>query len=303
MAVETPIHGIAIDAGSGLDAAIKAARGASACADDLLTFKRCIVRVLSAKASTVLVDARLGRQLLTDYAPGCAPMMAYEADVYHISTADRITVLPDDLAIADYPALGVGHLKFFLYYAPRGDAALNRRKQDLVQEIGAECARHDIRFLFEPLVYDDQVEPGTPEYAGLKPALVRDATAAFAAPRFAVDVLKVEVPVDLDFVDGFGQNLMSRAAAENAFRACADAAGGLPLVYLSAGVTFERFRDSLIMARTSGVHYAGFMCGRAIWSDGIAIFGAGGEPALVSWLEQTGTRRLLELVAAATGGD
>ncbi len=301
-----PIHGVAMDAGSGLAAALQQARGGSARDDDLLTFKRCVVRVLSQQASTVLVDAALGRDLLADYTPGCAPMLAYEADVYRISNDDRITVLPDNLTVADYPDLGVGDLKFFLYYAPRGDGALNQRKQDLVREIGAECARHKVGFLFEPLVYDETAVVGTPAYAKLKPALVREATAAFASPDLAIDVLKVEIPVDLDFVDGFGESVMSRTEADEAFAAAAAAAGGIPLVYLSAGVSFDRFRASLAMARTAGVDYAGFMCGRAIWSDGVAIFGSGGEAALTDWLEETGVARLNELIAAAdatTGGN
>ncbi len=294
------IHGVAIDAGSGLEAALRKARGSAALPDDLLTFKRRIVRALSPHASTVLVDAALGRDLLPVFATGCLPMLAYEADVYRIADDDRITVLPDNLTVADYPALGVKHLKFFLYYAPHGDPAVNRRKRDLVRQIGAECGRHDIRFLFEPLVYDDATAPGTAAYAKLKPTLVRDATAAFATPDFHIDVLKVEVPVDLDYVDGFGKPTMSRAQAEDAFAEAAAAAGGIPLVYLSAGVTFERFRASLTLAHEAGIDYAGFMCGRAIWSDGIAVFGNGGEAALTDWLQDTGTARLKELIAATT---
>ena len=294
-----PIHGVAVDAGSGLAAALRQARGSAARPDDLLAFKRCVVRGLSPRASTVLVDAALGRDLLPAFAPGCLPMVAYEADVYRISDDDRITVLPENLKVADYPGLGVGHLKFFMYYAPRGDARLNHRKQDLVREIGAACRQHGVRFLFEPLVYDDTVAAGTAGFARLKPELVRAATAAFAAPEFCVDVMKVEVPVDLDFVAGFGESVMSQAAADEAFAAAAAAARGIPLVYLSAGVTFERFRDSLGMARAAGVDYAGFMCGRAIWSDGVAVFGAGGAAALDDWLAVAGTARFNELVAAA----
>lgn len=291
--------GVAIDAGSGLAETLRLARGADATADDLLTFKRCVVRTLSPFASTVLVDADLGPQLLPSFAPGCAPMMAYEADVYRISNEDRITVVPDNLTVGDYKGLGVGHLKFFMYYAPHGDAGLNEKKQQLVQQIGESCRDNDIRFLFEPLVYHDDIAPGTADYARLKPDLVRDATAAFSAKRFCADVLKVEVPVDFDFVEGFGENLMSSEEARQAFRSAAAAADDIPLVYLSAGVTFDRFRASLKMARDTGVDYSGFMCGRAIWSDGVAVFGAGGETALTDWLADVGVERFRQLSAAA----
>lgn len=292
------IHGVAVDAGSGLAASIKQARGAQARRGDLATFKRAVLETLGPYASTVLLDASCGPGLLGHYPIGCDPMLAFEADVYHISDADRITVLPDNLAIADYVDLGIKQLKFFMYYAPDDPPDLNARKHDLVADVGQRCKAAGIRYLMEPLVYHPNVAPGGAEYARLKPDLVRRATAVFAAPRFQVDVLKVEVPVDLAFVAGFGDPLMSRTDALEAFRNAAAAANGIDLVYLSAGVAFEQFEASLLMAAEAGVDFAGFMCGRALWSDGVALFGAEGEEALRAWLAETGTTRLKRLVAA-----
>lgn len=292
-------HGVAVDAGSGLAASLAQVRGAASTDEDLLTFKRAVLEELGPGASTVLVDATCGPALLPSYPAGCARMVAFEADVYRISGADRITVLPDDLSVADYPALGIGLLKFFIYYAPDDAPDLNARKQDLVADIGARCRAAGVKFLMEPLVYHPTLEPGTEAYARAKPDMVRRATEVFAAPRFGADVLKVEVPVDLDYVAGFGAPLMSRAEALEAFRAAAAAAAGIDLVYLSAGVTFERFEASLAMAAEAGLEFRGFMCGRAIWSDAVAVFGRGGEAALRGWLADTGRMRLARLIAAA----
>lgn len=293
------IHGVAVDAGSGLEAAIREARGADAKPDDLLQFKRSVLTTLGPSATTVLVDAACGPDLLADYPDDCAPMLAYEADVYHISDADRITVLPDNLSIANYSELGVGQLKFFMYYAPNDEPGLNARKRDIVAKIGTQCREHNVRFLMEPLVYDRHLTAGSLDYALVKPDLVRRATEAFADPSFCVDVLKVEVPVDLNFVEGFGQSAMTRTAALAHFRQAAAAAGGIPLVYLSAGVPFDQFEASLAMAREAGVEFAGFMCGRAIWSDAIGIFGERGADALGAWLTETGRDRMQRLIAAA----
>ena len=292
------IHGVAVDAGSGLAAGIAEARGAHAQDDELLTFKRAVVETLGPGASTILVDAACGRDLLGNFPVGCAPMLAFEADVYHISDEDRITVLPDNLTVEDYPALGVKDLKFFIYFAPDDEPALNARKQDLVAEIGARCRAAGVRYLMEPLVYHPTLQPGTAEYAAAKPDLVRRATEVFAQPRFAVDVLKVEVPVDLNFVEGFGQPEMTRSDALDAFRAAAAPAEGLGVVYLSAGVPFEAFEASLRMAREAGVAFDGFMCGRAIWSDAVAVVGTEGEAGLRSWLADVGCARLARLVTA-----
>lgn len=292
------IHGVAVDAGSGLAAGIAKARGAHAKEGDLLTFKRAVVETLGPGASTVLVDAACGRDLLGSFPEGCAPMLAYEADVYHISDDDRITVLPDNLAVEDYPSLGVKQLKFFMYYAPDDDPALNARKQDLVADIGTRCQAAGVQYLMEPLVYHPTLAPGTAAYAAAKPDLVRRATEVFTGPRFKVDVLKVEVPVDLAFVEGFGAADMSRNDALEAFRRAAAPAEGKGLVYLSAGVAFEAFEASLEMANEAGVSFDGFMCGRAIWSDAVAIFGTDGEAGLRDWLADVGRARLTRLVNA-----
>ena len=289
---EGPIFGVAVDQGSGLEAALRDGRGADARPDDLLTFKRIVVETLSPEATTVLVDAALGRDLLGAYDPACIRMLAYEADVYHIADEDRITRLPEDLSIADYPGLGVPVLKFFLYYGPNDPAALNERKADLVARIGAECRAHGVTFLFEPIVYDRAIPDGTSgAFARAKPALVRAATETFAAPRFHVDILKVEIPVTLAQVG----TTMSEAEAMTAFRDAAGAAGDLPLLYLSAGVTFEQFREGLKLSRRAGVKARGFMCGRGIWSDAIGIFGAEGPGAMERWMQTAGRDRLAQL--------
>ena len=298
MPANRPFHGVAVDAGSGLAAAIRAARGDKATPGDLRVFKRAVLQVLGPHASTVLLDSTYGPGLLPDDAATCAPMLADEADVYRIEEPDRITVLPETLKASDYPALGVRYLKFFLYFAPDDDPALNARKRDLVAQVGADCARHGLHFLMEPLVYDRALAPGSPEFARARPGLVRRAVETFADPRFQVGTLKIEVPVDLAHVEGYGKPLMSQDQAMQAFCDTADQAKGVPIVYLSAGVPFDWFEASLRMAVRSGSAFAGFMCGRSIWSDAIGIFGAKGEAAMRDWLADTGLDRLRRLIEA-----
>jgi tagatose 1,6-diphosphate aldolase len=296
---EGPVFGVAVDQGSGLEAAIKDARGSEARDDDLLQFKRIVVETLSPDATTLLVDASYGRDLLPHYDAGCTRMLAFEADVYKISDEDRITALPANLEVSDFPGLGAEILKFFLYYGPNDPADLNQRKFDLVADIGKRCRDNGVTFLFEPIVYDRAIPDGmSAEFAKVKPGLVRAATADFADPRFGIDILKVEIPVNFNFVEGFGKPHMSRADAERAFVDAAAAAGDIPLLYLSAGVTFEQFRDALAFSRQSGVDPLGFMCGRAIWSDAIGIFGSDGPAAMERWMQTTGRDRLAKLKEA-----
>ncbi|MEP2531495.1 tagatose 1,6-diphosphate aldolase [Shimia sp.] len=297
--LDGPVFGVAVDQGSGLAAAIKDARGNAAQDDDLLQFKRIVVETLSPEATTLLVDANYGRELLPHYDPNCTKMLAFEADVYKISDEDRITALPSGLEVSDFPQLGAQILKFFLYFGPNDAPELNQRKFDLVEDIGQRCRENGVTFLFEPIVYDRAIPDGTSaDYAMVKPELVRAATQAFADPKFGVDILKVEIPVNFNFVEGTGAPLMSRADAERAFVSAAEAAGDIPLLYLSAGVTFEQFRDALSFSRNAGVDALGFMCGRAIWSDAIGIFGAQGPAAMERWMQTTGRARLADLKEA-----
>ncbi|MEM6463452.1 MAG: tagatose 1,6-diphosphate aldolase [Pseudomonadota bacterium] len=295
----SPQYGVAVDQGSGLKAAIAEARGLDSHESDLFTFKKAVVECLSPEATVVLVDAEYGRELLPYFDPACEKLLAYEADVYHIKTDERITELPKNLTIADYATLGVRRLKFFLYYAPRSSPQTNNKKHALVRQIGVECATHGIEFLFEPIVYDDNIrDPSSLEFANLKPELVMEATRTFSDPAFRIDVLKVEIPVNLAFVAGFGTGEFSKDQVLEAFRYTAAVANGIPLVYMSAGVSFDWFEESLALAREAGVDAAGFMCGRAIWSDAIIEFGEGGESRLVDWLSGEGRSRLNRLKAA-----
>ena len=104
--LDKKIFGIAIDAGSGLKKALKQARSSNAKEDDLITFKRSVISILGQSASTVLIDSTFGPDLIKDFPTNCFPMMAYEADVYHISDKDRITKFPKNINISDFSKMG-----------------------------------------------------------------------------------------------------------------------------------------------------------------------------------------------------
>ena len=291
------VFGIAIDAGSGLKQALKDARKAFYQENDLETFKKLIITSLGQYATTILIDSEFGPHLISKYPKQCSPMMAFEADVYHISDEDRITKLPDNIKVSDFSRLGYKVLKFFMYYAPNDNIEINEQKQKIIENIGKECVKNNISFLMEPLVYDPIKRPGSLDYAYLKPQLVENATKTFSNPKFNINYLKVEVPVDLSFVEGFGDPIIKQKEAIKFFKDASIAASGIPLLYLSAGVSFEWFKASLKMAVKAEVDCSGFMCGRAIWSEAIKVFGEQGEEGLNSWLNTTGQNRLNELIS------
>ena len=287
-----PIFGVAVEQGSGLEAALRKARGTTAREEDLLAFKLIVVETLSPDVTTLLVDSNLGSDQLPAFHSGWVKMLAYEADVYHISDDDHMMKLPDNLRVAESQSLGTEVLKIFLYDGPNDPADLNGRKAAPLEEIGKECVADGLAFLFEPIVYDRAIPDQTSaEYARAKANLVRAATAAFSDSRFNIDILKVEIPVSMAHVGP----TMTEVETLGAFWDPAEPTGDVPILYLSAGVTFEQFREALRLSRKAGVEAKGFMCGRAIWSDTIGIFGADGPSEMARWMETTGRERLAAL--------
>ena len=77
----------------------------------------------------------------------------------------------------------------------------------------------------------------------------------FTKDRYGVDVMKVEVPINMKFVEGTkafgGQKAYSKQEAMDHFRRAADVATK-PFIYLSAGVSNAEFTESLELAAEAG---------------------------------------------------
>jgi len=117
----------------------------------------------------------------------------------------------------------------------------------------------------------------------------------FTKDRYGVDVLKVEVPINMKFVEGTksfgGQKAYTRKEAMQLFLDAATAATK-PFIYLSAGVSNAEFNESLALAAESGVKFNGVLCGRATWKDGISIYAEKGVQAFRNWLKSEGVKNI-----------
>jgi tagatose 1,6-diphosphate aldolase len=120
----------------------------------------------------------------------------------------------------------------------------------------------------------------------------------FSKPRYGVDILKVEVPVNISHVEGTrafnGQKAYSISETMNFFREAGEAASK-PFIYLSAGVTDEIFRETLEIAAEAGTQFSGVLCGRATWQDGIPVYATKGADALDEWLLDRGVANVKAL--------
>ena len=137
-------------------------------------------------------------------------------------------------------------------------------------------------------------------WSKLQAGLFRPST--FRPPsRYKVDVLKVEVPVNSEYVDGSsvfkGAAAYTRAEAIGFYRAAADVTS-LPFIYLSAGVSNAQFTESLAMASEAGTPFSGVLCGRATWKEGIPVYAKQGMAALQQWLDTIGIKNINAVNAA-----
>ena len=118
----------------------------------------------------------------------------------------------------------------------------------------------------------------------------------FSDPRFNIDVLKVEVPVNIKYVEGFaeGEVVYTREEAAAFFKA-QDEATNLPYIYLSAGVSAKLFQDTLVFAHESGANFNGVLVAGLHGLDQLKHTSKMVKQQLSEWLRTTGFENIDEL--------
>src|SRR5229473_2985178 len=227
------IAALAVDHRGNLLEAIARARGeyGQATAADMLAFKTEVTRVLTPLASAILLDPEYGLQASASRASGTGVLLAYEKSGYDFGTKGRLPDLLPEWSVRRLVETGAQAIKILMYYNPFDEAQINSIKQAYIERIGAECMGVDVPFFLEPLVYDDAIgdEKGL-AFARKKPEYVARTMEEFSRPRYSVDILKVELPVNPAFVAGTrsfagGETAYSRQEAIAHFRNAANAAG------------------------------------------------------------------------------
>ncbi len=258
-------------------------------------FKVLVTEVLTQHASAILLDPEWGIPASKKRAPGAGLIMAYEKTGYDKTTPGRLGDLLDHWSVRRIKELNADCLKILLYYSPTDKEKVNDVKHAWVERLGDECRANDIPFFLEFIVYEEGLDEKSVEYAKKKPELVMDAMREFSKDRYGVDVLKVEVPIAMQFVEGTksfnGTKAYSRQEAKDLFQK-ASAVATKPFIYLSAGVSNAEFSETLELAGESGVKFNGVLCGRATWKEGIPIYAKQGGAAFRQWLETEGVKNI-----------
>ena len=259
-------------------------------------FKTSVTRVLTPHASAILLDPEFGLDARKARSRNAGLLLAYELSGYDNTQPGRLPDLLPHVSVKRIVDWGADAVKILIYYTPFEDSKINDIKHAFIERIGAECGTYEIPFFLEFVGYDPKGgdEKGF-EYAKAKPKIVRKSMEEFSKPQYFVDVLKVEVPINAEFVEGSavykGQKAYTRSEALTHFREGA-AVAAKPFIYLSAGVGNAQFVESLHMAAEAGTDFSGVLCGRATWKEGIPVYAKGGAKALEEWLSKDGVKNI-----------
>lgn len=266
--------------------------------EQMAEFKTAVTKILSPYASGILLDPEYGLPATQARAKTCGLLLAYEKSGYDNTQPGRMPDLLTDWPPKKIKGAGANAVKILLYYTPFEKKEVNEKKHRWVEAIGKDCQKEDIPYFLEFVGYSaDGADEKSLEYAKIKPEIVRKSMEEFSKDRYQVDVLKVEVPVNMEYV---GQAYTRKEAMEH-FRNAAKVTTK-PFIYLSAGVSDDIFRASLELACETGVKFNGVLCGRATWKEGIPVYAKSGVKALETWLSDRGVQNIQALNAILEKG-
>src|SRR5437762_4597630 len=289
------IAAAAMDQRGSLQKALSKEKGSAVGDREMEEFKSLVTEVLTPHASAILLDPEWGLPASKRRAKNAGLLLAYEKTGYDKTGPGRLPDLLDLWSARRLKEAGADCVKILLYYTPYDPKDVNDKKHAWVERIGDECRANDVPFFLEFVGYEEGADEKGLDYAKKKPQIVLDSMKEFSKERYGVDVLKVEVPVNMKFVDGAkvyaGQQAYSKQEAMDLFHTAANVATK-PFIYLSAGVSNAEFSETLELAGETGVKYNGVLCGRATWKEGIPVYAKQGADAFRQWLETEGVKNI-----------
>ena len=265
--------------------------------NDYFYFKKQVILNLSSEVSSILFDYDTFQSDEIYHKLNVPKIIAYEDDAYNIDDIDKITNLPKkniDQHIDKFSAI-----KFFMYFNPDSMAEINNKKIDLILNVSAICKKFNVPFLFEPLLYyDSNSGLSHEEFCKKKPQYIKYFYSEFSKQEYFIDIIKIEFPFNEDEVKGFESNNNKNFYSNNDCQNILQDVfydSKVPFVFLSAGMKFNNFYNSLSLAKSSGIDFTGFLCGRSIWYDAINIFSCDSNEKFINWILNEGKSRLVKL--------
>jgi tagatose 1,6-diphosphate aldolase len=265
--------------------------------EEIERLKELVSEELTTYASSILLDPIYGLPAANARDEEAGLLLAYEKTGYDNTIPGRLPDLIDDLSARRIVDAGADGVKLLIYYDVDEPDEINNQKKTFIERVGSECVGEDVPYYLEILTYDAEIEDSkSPEFAKVKPHKVNEAIKEFSKPQYNVDVLKMETPVNMNFVEGYseGKVVHTKEEAAQYFKEQSDNTH-LPFIFLSAGVTMELFNQTLEFASEAGSEFNGVLCGRATWSGVVEPFAKEGEEAARAWLQTEGRKNIIDL--------
>ncbi|QKV20072.1 tagatose 1,6-diphosphate aldolase [Oricola thermophila] len=259
----------AVDQRPPIKAPIARARGTTEAPwDDVARFKRLLVETLQAESTAMLLDPHYAYPGAVDILdPRKGLILTLEDSVFEETPEGRLSSEIDDWSVEKIKRAGGDAVKVLAWYRPDAAPAICRAQQDFTKRVGEACARFDIPFLFELLVYplasDNEQTRDYVEMRTKRADHVLASVEEFAGPDYGIDVFKLESPVAAGDLGNGTANV--QALFDEMGRLA-----GRPWVMLSAGAGKDEFRTILRHAYAAGA--SGYLAGRAIWLDAFGAF-------------------------------
>lgn len=298
------ISALAIDQRGSLKQMLADAANKPADETTIVDFKKAVSSELTPYASSILTDPEYGLPATKVRDKNCGLLLSYEKTGYDTTEPGR---MPD--LIANQSGLRIKNeggdaIKFLVYYDPDEGQEIDDKKQAFIERVGAEARANELPFFLEVLTYDASIaDAKSEEFAKVKANKVIETMKEFSKPQYDVTVLKVEIPFNIKYVEGFnGSNnvVYTQQEAKDLLKEQSEATD-LPYIFLSAGVTSEEFIAEIKMAEEAGADFNGVLCGRATWKPSIEPFAGESEEAGRKWLSTKGKENIENLNAALKG--
>src|SRR5262249_53170302 len=160
-----------------------------------------VTKVLTPHASAILLDPEYGLPAAKARARSCGLLLAYELSGYDSTQPGRLRDLLPHGSVKRIADSGADAGNILIYSPAFEEQGNNDIKHAFIERIGAECEHYQIPFFLEFVGYDPKGgdEKGL-DFARIKPEVVKRSMEEFSKPQYFVDVLKVEIPVNAEFV-------------------------------------------------------------------------------------------------------
>jgi tagatose 1,6-diphosphate aldolase len=241
-----------------------AERGVADVAPNVARIKAAVIHHLQDTATATLIDPIAGVDLFDRLAPRRGLILTLEDHRYRDAAGGRQSHTIEGWTVERIKSTGADAVKLLAWHRPDAGSSTRRHQDHFVEAVGQACAEHAIPFVLELLVYPLHDEHGEIP-SERKSDLALKSLSHFAAPKFAVDLFKVECPTDLhDLARSRSTQSMSDhfAAVDDVVRR--------PWVVLSGGADRVHFLEVVHLACQAGA--SGYLAGRSIWWNSATQF-------------------------------